>query len=156
MKITAEADRGHRAMRTRARIILSAGVVVLLVACGGSKTPTTSSEVPCDQVRWGFLVTNVDGSTWEGVSLRPGQSIKETLSAHWMSPEGRMVAGVCDDRVSDLSWESSDSSVASVKAVSNRSAIVTAQAAGTADITCRFLLMRVTRTSTYIRITVRS
>jgi hypothetical protein len=140
-------------MRARSRPVLTT-VVVILFGCGGHETATTSTEVPCDQVKWGFQTNNLDGSAFSGVTLRPGQSIRTTLESLWIPPQGRIVTGACDDKLSDLRWESSDSSVASVNSASNRSAVVAADSAGTVDITCRFLFDHVTQRSTYLRIIV--
>jgi len=136
-------------------IYMLVAVVMMLVGCGGGETMTASTEIPCDQVVWGFRLNKTDGSPWIGGStLQPGGSMQLTVSGLWRPPDGRAVSGVCGDKVGSLTWESSDPTVARVSPVSARSAVATADTAGTADITARFLLGGVTPTSTYLRITV--
>jgi hypothetical protein len=144
-----------RARKRSARLNGMVALGMLAFAGCGSSVTKEAAEVPCDQTQWGFRLNKPDGSGWVGSGpLKPGQTMVLTLSDVYHRPGTPGVTDGCVEKASDLSWESSAPAVASVSPLSSRSATVTANVPGTADVIVHFLFAGVTPVSTNLRVEV--
>jgi len=115
--------------------IVEAIAAVTLLACGSAPATTPTPALDCSQWSWGF---DSRGSDMLRLPVAGKLLTVNSLQLHQGQPPTGV--GACDDHAMNVTWESSDPSVASITPFNALSATVVAVSPGTATITARFVV----------------